>query len=152
MSRYYCTLIAFALTGLISFDVAAQTCDTNCIAKCQLCVGALCSPSEPTCLSLCLTKKGVECGTQATKRDQPFHGNYCGLGNRGGPPVDALDAACKRHDDCYDARERAACSCDKALAAEATLLTALDSGLTISAREKAALTAAFFSATPCVPR
>lgn len=29
------------------------------------------------------------------------HGNYCGLGNRAPlPPVDALDAACARHDAC----------------------------------------------------
>lgn len=27
-----------------------------------------------------------------------FHGNYCGPGNRGGDPVDALDAACQKHD------------------------------------------------------
>ena len=31
-----------------------------------------------------------------------FHGNYCGPGSRGAgrPPVDALDAACMRHDAC----------------------------------------------------
>jgi hypothetical protein len=30
-----------------------------------------------------------------------FHGNYCGLGNNAPlPPVDALDAACARHDAC----------------------------------------------------
>lgn len=30
-----------------------------------------------------------------------FHGNYCGLGNNAPlPPIDALDAACARHDAC----------------------------------------------------
>ncbi|MGU3665351.1 hypothetical protein ACLBX9_14320 [Methylobacterium sp. A49B] len=30
-----------------------------------------------------------------------FHGNYCGFGNNGPlPPIDALDAACARHDAC----------------------------------------------------
>lgn len=32
----------------------------------------------------------------------PFHGNYCGPGNRGGAPIDALDKACFRHDCEYD--------------------------------------------------
>jgi len=32
------------------------------------------------------------------------HGNYCGLGNRSPlPPIDALDAACARHDACTPA-------------------------------------------------
>ena len=37
-----------------------------------------------------------------------YHGNYCGHGNRGPglPPTDELDAACKRHDECYDAAQR----------------------------------------------
>lgn len=33
-----------------------------------------------------------------TKIFLKFHGNYCGLGTRGGIPIDELDAACKRHD------------------------------------------------------
>ena len=34
-----------------------------------------------------------------------FHGNYCGKGQRGEglPPTDALDAACMRHEACYEA-------------------------------------------------
>ena len=135
----------------------AQTCRTKCIESCRVCtdiplMGMQCSPPEPTCLSMCLTVKGVSCGIGATKRDQPIHGNYCGLGNRGGPPVDSLDAACKRHDDCYDTVGRAACSCDKRLATEAGFLAGLGSDLDSSGREKAALIASFFSSTPCVPK
>jgi hypothetical protein len=37
----------------------------------------------------------------ATKRFLKFHGNYCGPGNRGGNPVDDLDAECKKHDTGY---------------------------------------------------
>ena len=34
----------------------------------------------------------------------PFPGyNYCGPGDRGGPPVSCVDAACKKHDECYAA-------------------------------------------------
>jgi hypothetical protein len=86
------------------------------------------------------------------RRDQPIHGNYCGLGNRGGSPVDSLDAACKRHDDCYDRIGRAACSCDKTLASETAVLSAFGSDLTSAAREKAALISNFFASTPCVPK
>src|SRR5918995_4795823 len=45
-----------------------------------------------------------------------FHGNWCGAGdlNRASP-VDALDAACRAHDLCYERVGRGACQCDKAL-------------------------------------
>lgn len=42
-----------------------------------------------------------------------IHGNYCGLGNNAPlPPVDALDAACARHDACtpYDGLPSQACN------------------------------------------
>lgn len=50
-----------------------------------------------------------------------YHGNYCGYGNRGSdlPPVDELDAVCKRHDECYDAAQRRSCRCDRALKRDA---------------------------------
>ncbi|GJD69659.1 hypothetical protein [Methylobacterium gnaphalii] len=50
-----------------------------------------------------------------------FHGNYCGAGQRGEglPPTDQLDAACMRHDACYDAAGYASCACDRVLAREA---------------------------------
>lgn len=38
-----------------------------------------------------------------------IHGNYCGPGNRAPlPPIDALDAACARHDACSPGRGRPA--------------------------------------------
>lgn len=50
-----------------------------------------------------------------------FHGNYCGAGQRGEglPPTDQLDAACMRHDACYDAAGYASCACDQVLGREA---------------------------------
>lgn len=42
-----------------------------------------------------------------------FHGNYCGKGNNGGKPKDKLDAACKRHDECYARYGWGKCKCDK---------------------------------------
>jgi hypothetical protein len=45
-----------------------------------------------------------------------FHGNYCGLGGRPGtPPVDALDAACMRHDACTSDTYNglASCACNE---------------------------------------
>lgn len=50
-----------------------------------------------------------------------FHGNYCGTGQRGEglPPIDALDAACMRHDACYDAAGYSSCACDATLKREA---------------------------------
>jgi hypothetical protein len=50
-----------------------------------------------------------------------FHGNFCGAGSRLGAfdPTDELDAACKRHDECYDLNGRRSCGCDRTLRREA---------------------------------
>ncbi len=57
-----------------------------------------------------------------------FHGNYCGKGQRGEglAPIDDLDAACMRHDACYDAAGYSSCACDAALKREASVVA--DSG------------------------
>lgn len=54
-----------------------------------------------------------------------FHGNYCGTGQRGEglPPTDALDAACMRHDACYDTAGYRSCACDAALKREASAIS-----------------------------
>ena len=50
-----------------------------------------------------------------------IHGNYCGIGNRPGTePIDALDAACMRHDSCTKTGKLPGCSCDERLRKEAT--------------------------------
>ncbi len=54
-----------------------------------------------------------------------FHGNYCGKGQRGEglPPTDDLDAACMRHDVCYDAAGYSSCACDATLRREASVVS-----------------------------
>ena len=54
-----------------------------------------------------------------------FHGNYCGAGQRGEglPPTDDLDAACMRHDACYEAAGYRSCACDAALKREAATVS-----------------------------
>jgi hypothetical protein len=49
-----------------------------------------------------------------------YHGNFCGLGNRGDDllSTDPLDEACKRHDECFDRTNRA-CSCNESLRQDA---------------------------------
>ena len=37
-----------------------------------------------------------------TAKFSRIYGNYCGRGNRGGPPIDDLDAICMAHDKCYN--------------------------------------------------
>ena len=41
-----------------------------------------------------------------------YHGRYCGKGNLGGKPKDRLDAACKKHDECYAKHGWGKCKCD----------------------------------------
>ena len=62
--------------------------------------------------------------SQVVAGKELFHGNYCGKGQRGEglPPTDDLDAACMRHDACYDTAGYRSCACDAALKREATVV------------------------------
>lgn len=48
-----------------------------------------------------------------TEHFRRIYGNYCGPGNRGGAPVDGLDAACKCHDECYNDMGYGDSACDQ---------------------------------------
>nr|WP_281432961.1 phospholipase A2 family protein [Microvirga terrestris] len=78
-----------------------------------------------------------------------FHGNWCGAGDMNrASPVDALDAACRAHDLCYERFGRGACQCDRALLnATAALVKSLKIPDTI--RSKAATVNSLFSAAVC---
>ena len=78
-----------------------------------------------------------------------FHGNWCGAGdvNRASP-VDALDAACRAHDLCYERVGRGACQCDKALL-KATAALVKSPRTPEAIRSKAATVNSLFSAVLC---
>lgn len=67
-----------------------------------------------------------------------FHGHYCGAGQQGEglAPTDALDAACQRHDACYDAAGYRSCACDAALKREAAAVSE-QPGVSRQVRERA---------------
>ncbi|MCB8822617.1 phospholipase A2 family protein [Microvirga rosea] len=79
-----------------------------------------------------------------------FHGHWCGLGDQNREaPVDALDAACRAHDLCYERLGRNACACDRAfLKSTAGLIKSPRTDESL--RSKAATANSLFSATPCV--
>ncbi|MHB2207443.1 hypothetical protein [Methylobacterium sp. CM6257] len=53
-----------------------------------------------------------------------IHGNYCGPGNNAPlPPIDALDAACARHDACTPQGGLPSQACNLRLQREATLIS-----------------------------
>jgi len=53
-----------------------------------------------------------------------IHGNYCGMGNNAPePPIDALDAACARHDACTPANGLPSMACNIRLGREAELIS-----------------------------
>lgn len=53
-----------------------------------------------------------------------IHGNYCGLGNNAPlPPIDALDAACARHDACTPSNGLPSQACNLRLQREAALIS-----------------------------
>lgn len=79
-----------------------------------------------------------------------FHGNYCGPGNKGAhpAPVDALDAACMRHDACVKDFEIPSCGCNARLAEEAAAVAA-DPSAPAAERQDADFTAHGAQALPC---
>jgi hypothetical protein len=53
-----------------------------------------------------------------------IHGNYCGPGNNAPlPPIDALDAACARHDACTPSGGLPSQACNLRLQREATMIS-----------------------------
>jgi hypothetical protein len=78
-----------------------------------------------------------------------FHGNWCGVGDANrASPIDALDAACRAHDLCYERVGRGACVCDRAfLKATAALVKSLK--VPEAVRSKAATANSLFSAALC---
>lgn len=89
-------------------------------------------------------------GTPSEPAAPLFHGHWCGPGDENrASPVDALDAACRAHDLCYERMGRGACACDKAfLKATGRLIASRRTDETL--RSKAATANSLFSATPCV--
>ena len=79
----------------------------------------------------------------------PVYGNWCGPGHGSGTPIDAIDAACKRHDQCYDRKGYFDCQCDAKLISE--LDRALARGDVSTAGRVAGMAIrSWFTAQPCV--
>ena len=81
-----------------------------------------------------------------------IYGNYCGpgYGDPTGrtPPVDAVDAACRTHDMCYDATNYLNCGCDRALLN--ALPGAISASPTAGGKAAGAAIYAYFSGAPCL--
>ena len=77
-----------------------------------------------------------------------FHGNYCGTEAYDNTfrkrPIDALDAACKRHDRCYRKRRVSTYVCDQRLSAEAGRVAA-SARVSAEVRRKAGLLETVFA-------
>ena len=78
-----------------------------------------------------------------------IHGHFCGIGGRpGSSPVDALDAACMRHDACTKTGSLPSCTCDERLMREATTI-AHDPASTADLKALATATAASMAILVC---
>lgn len=77
-----------------------------------------------SCIFLCLTLLGCASSPhdRTTVGTFPVYGNWCGPDHpRSGtnpPPIDAVDAACRKHDFCYAQKNYFACDCDNQLLAD----------------------------------
>ncbi|MXQ09999.1 hypothetical protein [Microvirga makkahensis] len=89
------------------------------------------------------------CPGSAQRASPLLHCNWRGIGdiNRG-RPADALDAACRAHDLCYERTGWGACACDRAfLKATATITRRRKTDETV--RTKATMANTIFALTPC---
>jgi hypothetical protein len=129
-------------------------CTTNCARECGSCTKSLgttvCAPSRESCYKACLKEQNLMCLLVAAEKVGLVYGRYCGLGNKSGQPIDALDAACKAHDRCWSRRGQFACSCDKQLVNRTAKIAQNGPGST-SVRRKADLISDFFKEIDCLP-
>jgi hypothetical protein len=79
----------------------------------------------PLILVSCLTSPALSQSTIDVRQPSALiHGNYCGMGNNAPlPPIDALDAACARHDACTPARGLPARACNLRLQRETEFIS-----------------------------
>lgn len=78
----------------------------------------------------------------------PVHGNWCGPGHGGGPAIDAIDAVCRTHDQCYGNHGYSDCRCDRNLITSMPRAIARTSSAAAKAKGAAIMT--FFSVFPCL--
>ena len=89
-------------------------------------------------------------GSPLTDGSMVFHGNFCGPGQRGSRPVDALDVACMHHDACTPAGGIPSCACNARLQREAAAV-ARSSRQPADLRDLAALVSQSATVMPCDP-
>ena len=78
------------------------------------------------------------------------YGNWCGPGHGGGgPPIDAVDEVCFRHDRCYEERGYFDCSCDRDLIARMPAAI-VHPATPVAGKVAGAAAAALFQAVPCL--
>ncbi|WP_407527762.1 hypothetical protein [Methylobacterium oryzisoli] len=89
-------------------------------------------------------------GSPLTDGSMVFHGNFCGPGQRGSRPVDALDVACMNHDACTPAGGIPSCACNARLQREAAAV-ARSRRQPADLRDLAALVSQSATVMPCDP-
>ena len=109
-------------------------------------------PAPSACLILCLTLPVSAMPSPSTTPEPApplFHGNWCGAGDANrASPIDALDAACRAHDLCYERHGRSSCICDRAIL-KATAALVRSRKIPEVVRSKAATVNSLFSAALC---
>lgn len=77
----------------------------------------------------------------------PVHGRWCGPQHGGGEPIDAVDAVCRDHDQCYERKGYFNCACDRELIAR--LPDAIRRTNTASGKAAGASVARYFQSAGC---
>lgn len=104
--------------------------------------------AAPLLLSTCWTGSAMAESAVLGGPTLLVYGNYCGMGNNAPSlPIDALDAACARHDECTPDHDLPTKTCNLRLEQEAHAI-ALDLRQPGDVRMMASLVASFASSNP----
>lgn len=76
-----------------------------------------------------------------------IYGNWCGPGHGGGPAIDAVDAVCRAHDQCYGERGYFNCRCDRE--GLRNMPSAIARTPSVGGKAAGAVFIAWFGSVPC---
>jgi hypothetical protein len=145
--------------------------DQGCLNGCKVNCGSECAgmsgPLKSACIRQC-ARDNKECESICQRPGNPppippptappsggglvIYGEYCGPGHGDDSgatvPKDAVDAACRAHDLCYNSTNYLNCGCDRALLN--ALPAAISNSPTAEGKAAGRSISAYFSISPCV--
>ncbi|WP_233025848.1 hypothetical protein [Rhodopseudomonas boonkerdii] len=110
--RYACAALLVSVSGAVVVPVHAQ----DVVREAPVAAPVAVTPPARVEIPTPRDPKNLDPTTNGLTL---IHGNYCGVGQRPGGPIDALDVACMHHDACTPTGRLPTCECNARLRDEA---------------------------------